>query len=326
MSVHELMPLLDGLRVADIPGEIDRPLAPLTTFRIGGPAALLAQPRTIQQLLTTLRLWREEGGGCPMLLIGRGSDMLCPDEGYPGLVICTRSVQETIFLPQEDGSTILRTSCGTPLPGLSRRCVDASPALSGLEFACGIPGTVGGGVIMNAGAHGGEMSQIVEASRYYDLEDGQIHSLTRDRHEFSYRHSVYQDHPNWILLDADLCLTPGDPDIMQETIRRYMDARKKAQPLDRPSAGSVFRRPDRPGMYVGRMVEECGLKGYKIGGAQVSEKHAGFIIDRGGATARDVRELIRYVQDCVYERYGIELEPELCIIREDGTREGRGNG
>lgn len=316
--------LLGGLRAAAVPYTEQEPLAAHTTFRIGGVAACLAAPEGMEQLLTVLRLWREAGDGCPLFMLGRGSNLLCADSGFPGLVVSTRGVRDVRLTTDENGGARLYVGCGAPLAGLSRLCAEASPALSGLEFACGIPGTVGGAVVMNAGAYGGEIGSLVLSSRYLDTRDGSIRTLTHDEHDFSYRHSIYQEHPSWVLLDAELCLAPGDATEIKATMASILSARQQKQPLEHPSAGSVFRRPTEPGRYVGQMVEACGLKGFAIGDAQISEKHAGFIINKGHATAREVRRLICHIQSRVWEEFHIRLEPELCFVGEDDPPEEGG--
>ena len=233
----------------------------------------------------------------------------------------TRDLQEVSLLRAREGTPCLRAGCGALLAALSRRCVAEAPALSGLEFACGIPGTLGGAVVMNAGAHQSEMANVVRESVCIGRTDGRILTLTNAQHGFSYRRSMYQLHPEWVLLNATLELSPSDTVTVRAAMERNLASRRKNQPLEYPSAGSVFRRPAQPDVYVGRLVEDCGLKGFRIGGAEVSEKHAGFIVNRGDATADDVRRLIAHVQEAVLRAYGIELKCEVCIVREDGRTE-----
>ena len=174
---------------------------------------------------------------------------------------------------------------------------------------------------MNAGAHQSEMANVVRESVCIGRTDGRILTLTNAQHGFSYRRSVYQLHPEWVLLNATLELSPSDTVTVRTAMERNLASRRKNQPLEYPSAGSVFRRPAQPDVYVGRLVEDCGLKGFRIGGAEVSEKHAGFIVNRGDATADDVRRLITHVQEAVLRAYGIELKCEVCIVRDDGRTE-----
>ena len=274
--------LARALTAAGIPFETSVLLRDCTTFRIGGPAALLCRPHTQEQLVRTLDIWRTNDGNCPLFILGRGSNVLFPDNGFPGLVICTRD-----RFHAREGTPCLRAGCGAALAALSRRCVAEAPALSGLEFACGIPGTLGGAVVMNAGAHQSEMANVVRESVCIGRTDG----------------------------------SPSDTVTVRTAMERNLASRRKNQPLEYPSAGSVFRRPAQPDVYVGRLVEDCRLKGFRIGGAEVSEKHAGFIVNRGDATADDVRRLIAHVQEAVLRAYGIELKCEVCIVREDGRTE-----
>ena len=313
--------LARALTAAGIPFETSALLRDCTTFRIGGPADLLCRPHTQEQLVRTLDIWRTNDGDCPLFILGRGSNVLFPDNGFSGLVICTRDLQEVSLFHAREGTPCLRAGCGAALAALSRRCVAEASALSGLEFACGIPGTLGGAVVMNAGAHQSEMANVVRESVCIGRTDGRILTLTNAQHGFSYRRSVYQLHPEWVLLNATLELSPSDTVTVRAAMERNLAFRRKNQPLEYPSAGSVFRRPAQPDVYVGRLVEECGLKGFRIGGAEVSEKHAGFIVNRGDATADDVRRLIAHVQEAVLRAYGIELKCEVCIVREDGRTE-----
>lgn len=304
--------LIRALTEAHVPVTAGEPLSRHTTFRIGGPAALCASPASSEGLIAALDAYRAVGGGCPLCLLGRGSNVLASDDGFDGLVILTGGADDTAF--GEDG--IVRAGCGASLTALAAACVKDGRALSGLEFAYGIPGSVGGAVLMNAGAYGGEMSQIVVQSTYYDLGTGETVTVSGDAHDFAYRHSCYSDHPDRVLLSAVLRLLPGSADVIRARMERNMNARRDKQPLQYPSAGSVFKRPAEPGVYVGAMVEGCGLKGYTIGGAQVSEKHAGFIINRGGATAADVLALVGHVRQVVYDTFGYRLE---CEIRRIGS-------
>lgn len=314
MSIPALCRLLSA---EGIPYEEGVPLSTLTTFRIGGPARLCLMPRSCGELITALRLCRAEAGG-NVAVIGRGSNLLCADSGFDGVVIRTADVKGITFGASEDGVHYPVTAdTGAALTPLSRDCVRRDPALAGLAFACGIPGSVGGAVVMNAGAYGGEMAQVVTESRYYDMNTGEIVTLRGPAHDFGYRHSSYLDHPERVILQVVLALTPGHAEDVCAEMEKNLSARREKQPLSEPSAGSVFKRPDTPGVYVGQLVESCGLKGARIGGAAVSEKHAGFIVNKGGATARDVRALIRLIRDTLEERCGIRPECEIRTLGSD---------
>ncbi len=293
-----------------------------TTFQIGGYAALTVWPASRAQLVQVLAFWRELGGKCPLCILGRGSNVLFPDNGFHGLVVITTRAKRVVFEEDEapDREAFRRehvycqvyAECGASLTALAYSCGDPNRALSGLEFAYGIPGTVGGATVMNAGAYGGDMERVLVSSEYYDLSNGKIVRLNDKEMDLAYRHSVYLEHPEWVVLSSVMILSYGNA----EAIRGQMDTNKASrtekQPLEHPSAGSVFKRP--VDNFAGRMVETVGLKGCRIGGAQVSDKHAGFIVNRGGATAADVIALVRLVQDAVEEVYHYRLECEIRLI------------
>ncbi len=303
---------LDGLC---IPHTENDPLSRRTSFRIGGPAALAVTPRTRAELVAVLDLCREMGKDLPVMLLGRGSNVLFSDEGYAGVVIRTAKVNRVVFDTVCDAckpSGLIYADCGASLSALAAACVTEGRALTGLAFAHGIPGSVGGAVVMNAGAYGGEMAQVVCGCDYYDTDSGKEGHLTAEELQFSYRHSIFSDHPSWVVLGATLALPEGNAAAIQAEMDLNAQARHSKQPLEYPSAGSVFKRPATG--YMGQMVEACGLKGYTVGGAQVSEKHAGFIINRGGATAADVRAVIQHIQAVIERNYGFVPECEIRII------------
>lgn len=274
-----------------------------TSFRIGGPARLMAFPADGEQLVL-LHSFAEECGARP-LIIGNGTNLLAADEGLDRLVINTSAKLCDVSL-QDEGT--IRAEAGIPLARLAdfarRSC------LTGLEFAHGIPGTLGGAVCMNAGAYGGEMKQVVtEVTALYP--DG-IRRLKAEELDFSYRHSAISDSEG-VVLSAVLRLQRGEEGEIRARMEDLMARRKASQPLDFPSAGSTFKRPT--GYYAGTLIDQCGLKGTRVGGAQVSEKHAGFLINLGGATCADVLELMRLVSETVYREKGVRLEPEVRIVR-----------
>ena len=258
------------------------PLSRHTSFRTGGPAALMAFPRTPEELQLLLR----------------------SAAGLQALVICLKDALTGI---RPEGQTGLQVFAGE---SLARTAVFAkNHALTGLEFAHGIPGTLGGGVYMNAGAYGGEMKQVVTSVTVFRM-DGTEQTLSAEASAFSYRTSVYQTLP-CVIVRASLQLQPGDPDTIAQTMRALMEKRKASQPLELPSAGSTFKRP--VGYFAGPLIEQAGLKGQGIGGAAVSEKHAGFVVNRGGATTDDIRRTMELVQTRVLETSGVQLEPEVRI-------------
>ena len=242
----------------------------------------------------------------PVLLLGNGSNLLVRDGGFRGLAIRLGKGFSSI----ERKDNCLYAQAGALLSTLARQALEAS--LTGLEFAQGIPGSVGGGVYMNAGAYGGELGQTVDFVRV--LDGGNVRDLPGAEMNFSYRHTRAMEE-QWIILGAQFRLTPGDPKEIEAAMRDFAARRKEKQPLEYPSAGSFFKRPT--GHFAGALIEGAGLKGLTVGGAQVSEKHAGFLINIGGATASDFLELMRQVQARVMEKYGVTLEPEVRIVGED---------
>ena len=245
--------------------------------------------------------------GARPLVIGNGTNLLAPDEGLDRLVIDVTEGM-TRLEAGEEPNTIL-AECGVPLARLADFA--CRMGLEGLEFAHGIPGSLGGAVCMNAGAYGGEMKQVIKSATVLFPQEG-VRTLRGDELDFSYRHSVLSDRPEGVVLHAVVQLTPGDPEAIREKMRELMGRRKASQPLEWPSAGSTFKRPE--GYFAGPLIEGCGLKGYTVGGAQVSEKHAGFVINRGGATCADILAVIEHVQDTVERVHGVRLEPEVRIL------------
>lgn len=291
------------LNTQGVPYQTDVCLAPYTTFHIGGPTAIMVEPRNEEQLIATLRVVRESG--VFSLVLGRGSNLLFPDEGIRGVIIRTAALDQVRI----DGQT-LTAEGGATLTAITRAAQKAG--LSGLEFAYGIPGTLGGALFMNAGAYGGEMSNVVTSVRLYDAERDEILAFSGEEMTFAYRHSILQAHPEWTVLSATMALTPDDAAQIDARMRGYMARRRDKQPLDYPSAGSAFKRP--VGAFAGALIEQCGLKGYAVGGAMVSPKHAGFIVNTGGATAHDVLCLMEQVRAKVLDVHGIELESEIQIV------------
>lgn len=289
----------------DMTVERDVPMSRHTSFRIGGPARRMAFPESREQLVILLGL-AEECGIRPFLL-GRGTNLLVSDRGLDTLVI--KTAERMTSIRRLDDVT-LEADVGVLL---SRLAVYAQQAgLAGLEFAHGIPGSLGGAVYMNAGAYGGEMKQVLRSAAVLFPEEG-IRALSCEELSLSYRHSLLTEHPEAVVLYAEFELTPGDPETIRAAMRELMAKRKASQPLEWPSAGSTFKRPE--GHFAGTLIDQCGLKGLTVGGAQVSEKHAGFLINRGGATFADMAELIRQVQQRVLEEIGVTLEPEVKIVK-----------
>ena len=301
----------------------NEPLASHTSFHIGGPAALTVWPASRAQLIQVLAFWRELGGKCPLCILGKGSNVLFPDNGYHGLVVITTRAKRVVFEEDEcqDRDAFRRehiycqvyAECGASLTNLAYICSHPDRALSGLEFAYGIPGTVGGATVMNAGAYGSDMERVLVSSEYYDLSNGRIIRLNDTEMELDYRHSIYLDHPEWVVLSSVMTLSYGNAYDIRGRMEYNMASRTEKQPLEYPSAGSVFKRP--VDNFAGRMVEMVGLKGFAIGGAQVSEKHAGFIVNKGNATSDDIETLVKIIQEKVYGNFGIKLKTEIIFIK-----------
>ena len=283
----------------------DEPMSRHTSFRVGGPAKRMAFPDRGEQLV--LLLDQAERLGARPLVIGNGTNLLAPDEGLDRLVIDTSAGLDR--LEAGDASGTVTAEAGVSLARLADFA--CRQGLTGLEFAHGIPGTVGGAVCMNAGAYGGEMAQVVSEVSVLFPEAG-IRTLSGADLAFGYRRSFLTERPDAVVLRASFRLGPGDPDAIRASMRELMEKRRASQPLEWPSAGSTFKRPE--GHFAGTLIDQCGLKGLTVGGAQVSEKHAGFVINRGGASAADIRELIRQIQERVLAETGVRLEPEVKII------------
>lgn len=277
------------------------PLSELTTFRIGGPAACCVEPRSEDEVCAVAAACRRAGAGFRVL--GLGSDVLAADGGVDGVVV---RLADNLSALEVDG-TVVRAQAGCSNAEVARAACAAG--LSGYEFACGIPGTVGGAAIMNAGAYGGEFKDVCVSARCLTPE-GETVDVDAERAAWSYRHSM-MDEAGYVVLAVTLSLRRDDPRAVQERMDDFARRREEKQPLDLPSAGSTFKRPE--GRFVGQLVQEAGLRGYRVGGAQVSEKHTGFVVNAGGATAADVRRLIADVQERVRERAGVSLEPEVRL-------------
>ena len=291
--------LIETLQQHQIEYLLNEPMKLHTTFKIGGAADILITVNNADQLRAALNACRESS--IPVMILGKGSNLLISDEGIEGAVIALDGGFKELTV---DGDTIT-SGAGVALTKLCTAALDNG--LSGLEFAYGIPGTVGGAVYMNAGAYGGETKDVcIEA--VYMTPEGEIGTCFGDALDFSYRHSVFKENDN-IILYSKYKLTPDDPAAIRKRMDDFLNRRRTRQPLEYPSAGSVFKRPE--GAFAGTLIEQCGLKGRTVGGAQVSEKHAGFIINAGGATCGDVTQLVRLVQETVRNETGYALECEI---------------
>ena len=280
----------------------DERMSSHTTFRIGGPADLFIIPRKVTEIALLTEALRRYS--MPYFILGNGSNLLVSDRGFRGAVIqIDRNLQNI-----ETEGTAIRAEAGALLSQLALKAREAS--LTGLEFASGIPGTLGGACVMNAGAYGGEIGDVLKNVTILD-ENGEVRTISAQEMLPGYRCSRIQLEP-WIVLGAELCLTPGDPAQIRARMDELREKRTTKQPLEYPSAGSTFKRPE--GHFAGALIDEAGLRGFRIGGAQVSEKHCGFVVNRGGAIAEDVLRLIRHVQNVVEQKSGIRLEPEIRML------------
>ena len=286
----------------DIKMLFQEPMSKHTSFRIGGPAEVMAFPENADQLSQILKV--STLLDIKPAIIGAGTNILAPDAGIPGLIVCLKDnlssveMADPVHIRAAAGATLTKTAVFA-----------ANAGLSGLEFAHGIPGSVGGGVYMNAGAYGGEIKDVLVSAQVMTY-DGLLHSYTAEEMAFSYRHSRLEEEPG-IVLSALFRLTEKPVEEIKSYMQELAAKRKASQPLDKPSAGSAFKRP--VGGYAAALIDQAGLKGYQVGGAAISEKHAGFAVNMGGATAEDVKNLLHQVSQIVYERSGILLEPEVRI-------------
>ena len=276
-------------------------MAPYCSMKVGGCAKYLALPKTEEELISAFKYFREKGE--KYIVVGNCSNLIFTDDGYDGAVIATTDMKALSF---ENG--IITALCGDTLSSLARTALDNS--LTGLEFCYGIPGTIGGAVFMNAGAYGGEISEHFIRGRFLN-KDNEIIVLDCDEMEFGYRKSRLM-REELILISAEFKAENGEKSEIRAKMDELMQKRKSKQPLEYPSCGSAFKRPE--GYFAGALIEQCGLKGYSIGGARVSEKHAGFIINGENATATDVIKLLEYVAEVVFKNTGVMLEPEIRVI------------
>ncbi len=294
MSWYEELDVWTADYLPDMAYEKDVPLRRYTSFRIGGAARRMAFPRSGEELV--LLVSRALELGARPFVLGNGTNVLFPDEGVERLVVNTREMNRVC---RGENENEIIAECGASMANMA--VFAQKEGLSGLEFAHGIPGSVGGGVTMNAGAYGGEMKQAA------------VRTLNAGEMAFSYRHSLLTERPEAVVLRAAFRLQPGKPEEIRKKMDELMARRKASQPLEYPSAGSTFKRPE--GYYAAALIDQCGLKGLTVGGAQVSEKHAGFVINRGSAACADVTALMAEIQRRVKAQTGVELEPEVRVIK-----------
>lgn len=277
----------------------EEPMKKHTTFRIGGPAEYLILPQTTEEIADVIKLCRQEE--IPWYIVGNGSNLLVADEGVRGVVI---QLLRNFNQIQVEGCQI-RIQAGAQNAAVAKRALDAS--LTGFEFAAGIPGTIGGAVVMNAGAYGGEMKDILKEVTVLD-PNGMIRTIPAEELELGYRTSIIA-RKGYVVLEAVIVLKTGDPKEIKAAMDELKEKRVTKQPLEYPSAGSTFKRPE--GYFAGKLIMDAGLRGFSVGGAQISEKHCGFVINKGNATAKDVTELMDETKKIVMEKFGVALEPEV---------------
>lgn len=283
--------------------KFDEPMSKHTTMKVGGNCDVLVEPTSIKEIQEVVGYAREHN--IKWYVLGNCSNILVRDEGIHAMIIKLF----TNFSGVEVDGEYITALAGTGVPRLSQLAKNES--LTGLEFACGIPGVVGGCVKMNAGAYGSEISNIVDSVEYLD-EDGSIKTFNKEELKFSYRHTIFSENRKLVILSVKFKLKKGNKEEIEKTMKENSQARKEKQPLEYPSAGSVFKR--QTGYFVGKLVSDAGLRGVMVGGAQVSEKHTGFIINRSNATCRDVLDLIELVKKTVNEKFGVLLETEVEIL------------
>ena len=281
----------------------NEPMKKHTTMRVGGPCDCMVEPSSIEEIQKILEYARKNN--IKYYVIGNGSNLLVKDEGVHALIIKIANK----FSEVEVNGEHIKAYSGCSVPKLSQIAKENS--LSGLEFACGIPGSVGGGIRMNAGAYGSEMVNVVEKVGFLD-EDGKLNEIDGKDAHFTYRHSMFVDNPQYVVVYAIYKLVKGNKEEISKIMEENMNSRKQKQPIEYPNFGSVFKRPE--GYFVGKLVDDCGLKGYKIGGAQVSTKHSGFMVNIEDATCKDVLDLIEYVKEKVYEKFNVKLQEEVVIL------------
>lgn len=286
-----------------IPFCCGEPLAQHTSFRIGGPAAIYCKPQSAEELCRAVGLCQKSQER--WYVLGKGSNVLFRDDGFDGVVIGTADLKQDT----EVKGTTITAGAGTPLNKICRAALDNG--LTGLEFAYGIPGSLGGAVYMNAGAYGGEMKDVLTSVTYLD-ENGQKQTRPASELELGYRTSIFETHPKWCVLEAQLELAVGDAAQIKATMDDLMGRRKQKQPLEYPSAGSTFKRPQ--GAFAGELIQRCGLRGFRVGDAAISEKHCGFVVNLGHATCKEVLELAGKVCETVKRETGYQLETEIRVV------------
>lgn len=309
-AIAEIKKVFPGMKILE-----NEPMRAHCSFRTGGPVRALAYPSDLSSLTKLCCILKEHE--LAPLMLGNCTNIVFPDEGMSEVfAICTEKLTKLFLLPDD----AIYAECGVPLSRLA--AFAQQNGLAGLEFASGIPGSVGGGVMMNAGAYGGELKDAVESVVCYYLPEQRLYEVTAEKCQFGYRDSFFKKLPGNVIISAVFRLHEGDKDEIAAKMRELNERRRDKQPLDLPSAGSAFKRPE--GHYAAALIDEAGLKGFSVGGAQVSEKHAGFIVNTGNATSADIHELMKQVRKRVYDNSNVLLEPEIILLPPDYKLEDRG--
>lgn len=309
-AIAEIKKVFPGMKILE-----NEPMRAHCSFRTGGPVRALAYPSDLSSLTKLCCILKEHE--LAPLMLGNCTNIVFPDEGMSEVfAICTEKLTKLFLLP--DGA--IYAECGVPLSRLA--AFAQQNGLAGLEFASGIPGSIGGGVMMNAGAYGGELKDAVESVVCYYLPEQRLYEVTAEKCQFGYRDSFFKKLPGNVIISAVFRLHEGDKDEIAAKMRELNERRRDKQPLDLPSAGSAFKRPE--GHYAAALIDEAGLKGFSVGGAQVSEKHAGFIVNTGNATSADIHEIMKQVRKRVYDNSQVLLEPEIILLPPDYKLEDRG--
>ena len=306
--IMELQQILENANFPKDRIQYNVPMKNYTSFKIGGPAECLIKVQTIEEIQEILQIVHQNN--IPLTIIGNGSNILVSDKGIKGIVLKI-DIKKLEIEEKEENQFFITVGSGNKLGEIAQKLLQKE--IQGFEFAAGIPGTIGGAIRMNAGAHGLEMKDIVKTVSYLDKEDVKLYTISNEEAKFEYRNSIFSN-DKYIIVEATMQLEKGKKEEIQKKMQEYANFRKEKQPLEYPSAGSTFKRGS--DFITAKLIDECGLKGYQIGGAQISEKHAGFIVNKGDATARDVIELMKYVKEQVYYKFKKKIEAEIEIIGE----------
>ena len=305
--MQELQKILDKSNISKDRIKYNAPMKDYTSFKIGGPAECLIKIETIEEVQEILQILQKND--IPLTVIGNGSNLLVSDKGIKGIVL--KIDIKKLEIEEKENKFIITVGSGNKLGEIAHKLLQKE--IQGFEFAAGIPGTIGGAIRMNAGAHGSEMKDIVKTISYIKKDDKKLYTISNKEANFEYRNSLFSNN-KYIIVEATIQLEKGKKEDIQSKIQKYAEFRKEKQPIEYPSAGSTFKRGEN--FITAKLIDECGLKGYQIGEAQVSEKHAGFIINKGNATAEDVIKLMEYVKEQVYNKFEKKIESEIEIIGE----------